>query len=88
VKYYDFNTAVQKLQFSQSYFDTTVNSYDLALESYNAGLKSILDLTQAQSDLSSARSRLIQSKQDVFVFLAALAHSTGTPNIKIEAAKN
>ncbi|MCX5705774.1 MAG: TolC family protein [Candidatus Omnitrophica bacterium] len=88
VKYYDFNTAVQKLQFGQAYFDTTENSYSLALESYNAGLKSILDLTQAQSDLSAARSRLIQSKQDVFVSLAALAHSTGTPNIKIEAVKN
>jgi outer membrane protein len=87
VKYYDFNTAVQKLKFGQSYLETTQNSYDLALESYNAGLKSILDLTQAQSNLSLARSRLIQAKRDVFISLAELAHSMGNPNIKIDLAK-
>lgn len=87
VKYYDFNTAVQKLKFSQAFFETSTNSYDLALQSYNAGLKSILDLIQSQSDLSHARSQLIQSKKDVFISLAELAHSTGTPNIKIELTK-
>ncbi len=88
IKYYDFNTAVQKLKYGQSFFDTSMTSYELALESYKAGLKSILDLLQAQSNLSQARSRLIQSKQDVFITLAGLAHSTGTPNIKIGLAKS
>ena len=87
VKYYDFNTAVQKLKFSQAYLETSLNAYDLAFESYKAGLKSILDLLQSQTDLSQARSRLIQAKKDVFTSLAELAHSTGTPNIKIEVAK-
>ena len=88
VKYYDFVTAVQKLKYSQSYFDTTIMSYDLALESYKAGLKSILDLLQAQNSLAQARSRLVQSKQDVFIALAQLAHSTGTPNIKIDSMQS
>ena len=88
VKYYDFSTAVQKLKFSRSYLETSENSYDLALESYNAGLKSILDLVQSQSNLSQARSRLIQAKKDVFTSLAELAHSTGTPNIKIGLEKD
>jgi len=86
VKYYNFYTAVQKLKYSESFFQTSQTSYDLALESYKAGLKSILDLISAQSSLSSARSRLIQSKQDVFITLAELAHSTGTPNIKMKLA--
>ncbi len=86
VKYYNFSTAVQKLKYSQSFFETSKTSYELAFESYKAGLKSILDLLQAQSSLSQARSRLIQSKQDVFITLAQLAHSTGTPNIKINSA--
>jgi outer membrane protein TolC len=77
-KYYDFNTAVRKLAYSEAYLDSTSTSYDLALESYNAGLKDILDLLSAQSKLSQARSRLIQSKQDVFVALAELAHATGS----------
>jgi outer membrane protein TolC len=83
VKYYDFNTAVEKFKFSQAYYDTTNNSYEIALESYKAGLKSMLDLIAAQSSLSLARSRLIRSKEDVFIALAELAHSTGTPNIKL-----
>jgi TolC family type I secretion outer membrane protein len=77
-RYYDFNTAVRKLAYSETYFDSTRTSYELALESYNAGLKDILDLLSAQSKLSQARSRLIQSKQDVFVALAQLAHATGS----------
>lgn len=88
IKYYDFTTAVQKLKYSRSYYETSLTSYDLALESYKAGLKSILDLLQAQTNLSQARSRLVQSKQDVFVALAQLAHSTGTPNIKINLVKD
>jgi len=87
VKYYNFITAVQKLKYSSSFFDTSKISYDLALESYKAGLKSILDLLQAQSNLSQARSQFIQSRQDVFVAVAGLAHSTGTPNIKINSAQ-
>jgi TolC family type I secretion outer membrane protein len=79
-KYYDFNTAVRKLKFSETFFDSSSTSYDLALESYKSGLKDILDLLQAQSKLSEARSRLIQSKQDVFVALAELAHATGSLN--------
>jgi len=79
-KYYDFDTAVRKFKFSETFFDTASTSYDLALESYKSGLKDILDLLQAQSKLSEARSRLIQSKQDVFVALAELAHATGSLN--------
>jgi len=88
VKYYNFYTAVQKLKYSESYLETSQTSYDLALESYKNGLKSILDLLAAQSSLSQARSRLIQSKQDVFVAVAQLAHSTGTPNIKMKLVGN
>ena len=76
--YYNYNTAVQKLVFSESYLASSQESYFLALESYNAGLKSMLDLTQAQAQLSGARSRLIQSKEAAFIALANLAHSTGS----------
>jgi TolC family type I secretion outer membrane protein len=76
-KYYTFDAAVSKLRFSRSYLHTAGASYELALESYNAGLKSILDLLDAQSKLSDARSQVIQSEKDVFVALAGLAHSTG-----------
>ncbi|MDD5236856.1 MAG: TolC family protein, partial [Candidatus Omnitrophica bacterium] len=77
-KYYNFYTAVQKLKFSETFFKTASASYELARESYVSGLKSILDLLQSQTKLKDARSRLIQSKEDVFIALAELAHATGS----------
>lgn len=77
-KYYDFNTAVKKLAFSRAFLDSAQASYDLALQGYDSGLKSILDLLQGQSGLSTARSRLIEARKDVFVALAELAHATGS----------
>lgn len=88
IRYYDFRTAVKKLVFSESFLDTSKMSYDLALESYKAGLKSILDLLDAESRLSDARSKLIQSKKDVFVALANLAHATGSISTKMETKTN
>jgi outer membrane protein len=84
IKYYDFRTAAQKLVFSESFLETSKNAYDLALESYKAGLRSILDLLDGESKLSDARSKLIQSKKDLFVALANLAHSTGSIGEKME----
>ena len=88
VNYYDYNTAVRKLEFSRAFFDTAETSYDLALESYNAGLKSILDLLSAQSKLSDARSKFIQSREDVFVAIAQMAHATGSSNVSSQSLKS
>lgn len=77
-KYYGFSSAVSKLRYSKTFLHTAKASYELAMESYNTGLKGILDLLDAQSKLSDARSKLIQSQKDVFVALAELVHSTGS----------
>jgi len=77
-KYYDFKTAVKKLEYSEAFLNTSQTSYELALESYSNGLNSILDLLDAESKLSDAKSSLIKSKRDLFVALAELAHATGT----------
>ena len=77
-KYYAYNTAVSKLVFGQSYYESSRSSYDLAFESYKAGLKSILDLLESQKQLSSSRSTLISAKTDMFISLAEFIHSTGT----------
>jgi len=78
IKYYDFITATNKFTYSETFLSTAKQSYELALESYNAGLKSMLDLLQAQSKLSSARSLFIQSSRDIFIALIELAHARGT----------
>ncbi len=77
-KYYGYTTAVSKLVYSQSYYESSRSSYDLAIESYKAGLKSILDLLESQKQLSASRSTLISAKTDMFTSLAELIHSTGT----------
>lgn len=77
-KYYDFKTAIKKVEYSEAFLNTAQTSYELALESYSNGLKSILDLLDAESKLSDAKSGLIQSKEDLFIALAELAHATGT----------
>jgi outer membrane protein len=76
-KYFDFKTAERKYAFSKAFLSTSRTSYELASDSYRAGLKSILDLLQAQSQLSDARSKMIGSREDVFVSMAELAHSIG-----------
>ncbi len=77
-KYYDFKTAAKKLEYSEAFLKTSQTSYELALESYSNGLNNILDLLDAESKLSDAKSSLIQSRKDLFVALAQLAHATGT----------
>ena len=81
-KYYNYNTAVKKLQFSKAYLESSFASHDLALEGYSEGLKSMLDLLQAQSALSSARARLVDSERGLFIAVAELAHATG--NLSVE----
>lgn len=81
VSYHNFSASINKFQCSKSLLISTSASYDLALQSYKAGLKSMLDLIQAKNDLADARSKVIQSRQDVFVAFAELAHATGSFDI-------
>ncbi len=76
--YHNYVTALQKLVFSQAYLENTRAAYDLALQSYHAGLNSILDLLNAQSNQSTARSQLVQTQKEVYIALATLAHAMGT----------
>ena len=76
-QYYNFRTAKEKLVYSKAFLENARGAYELALEGYNNGLKSMVDLLQAQSQLSSARSKLIQTEKDLFFALAELAHATG-----------
>jgi len=75
--YYNFKTAGRKFEYSESYYESSKVAYDLAFESYKEGLKDILYLLDAQAKLSDSRSKLVDSKKDVFVSIAELAHATG-----------
>jgi outer membrane protein TolC len=81
-KYHNFNAAVSKFQYSKSFLASSSTSYDLSFQSYNAGLQSMLDLIQSKNNLTDARSKVIQSRQDVFVAFAELTHATGSFDVK------
>ena len=76
--YYKYKTSARKYIYSKSYLESSREAFDLALKSYDQGLKDILYLLTAQSSLANARSRLVQSRKDLFVDVAELAHATGT----------
>ncbi len=76
-KWYNYKTAVSKLQFSRSARDSAEESYNLALEGYQNGLNSLLDLIQVQGTLTGARSQVIAAENDVFVALANVGHALG-----------
>jgi TolC family type I secretion outer membrane protein len=85
--YYNFVTAIQKLEASKAYLDASQGSYDLSMDGYKSGLKSILDVLNAESDLSDARSQVINSRKELYTSFAQVAHATGTINERTDAAQ-
>lgn len=83
-KFYAYKTAVSKLAASEALFVSAKKSYELATDGYKAGLKNILDLLQSQNSLSSARSKVISSRVEVYTSLADLAHSVGLMSTLVE----
>lgn len=86
-KYYNFVTAIRKLEFSKAYEEASQGAYDLAMTSYKSGLKDIIDLLNAESALSDARSQLINSRRGLYISFAQLVHATGTINERTDAEK-
>ena len=86
-RYYDFVTAIKKLEASKAYLDASKGAYDLSMEGYKSGLKSILDVLNSEADLSDSRSQVIKSRKELYVSFAQLIHATGSINERTDAAK-
>jgi outer membrane protein len=76
-RFQNYETALRKHEFSLIALKSATASQDLALQSYKAGVKTILDLLNAETQVSQARSQLVASRQEVFTALANLTHVTG-----------
>jgi outer membrane protein len=85
--FYNFVTATQKLVASKAYRDASQGSYDLSMDGYKSGIKSILDVLNAESDLSDARSQVIKSQKELYTSFAQVAYATGTINERTDAAQ-
>jgi TolC family type I secretion outer membrane protein len=77
ISFFNYKTALKKLDYSQSFLESTRSSHELALESYKCGLGDILDVLDAQAKLAQARTQLISSQEDLYMALANLSHATG-----------
>ena len=76
-RFQNYETALQKHQFSSQAMKSAGASLELAFESYQSGVKTILDLLNAENQLAQTRSQQIAARQEVFTALANLAHATG-----------
>jgi outer membrane protein TolC len=77
-------TAALNLNDSLEYLKAAELEFNIALTSYKAGTMTLLDVLQAQSSLSDARTKKADAQRSWFLSLATIAYATGslcaTPN--------
>lgn len=76
--YYNFETAVESLQYALDYLKYTEEAFYASLSNYKAGVNTIVDLLTAQSNLADARAKLVLAKTQWVTSLANVAYSTGS----------
>lgn len=75
--YYNFRTAGQQLETSESLLASSTQSYDVSLARYKAGAADIVELLNAQSTLAKARAQQVRARTDLYTSYAELLHAIG-----------
>ncbi len=73
-----YQNAIERIDYASQFLDSALEEFEVMLKSYRAGTKDILNVMQAQTSLSNARSQYTESVQDLFVSLTNLAYATGS----------
>ncbi len=76
-RFHNYETALRKYESSLVVLKSAMAARELSLESYKSGVKTLLDLLNAETQLSQARSQQVAVRQEVFSALAYLTHVTG-----------
>lgn len=76
--YNNYKNAVEKLEFTQEYLDAAYDEFEVTLSNYKAGTGDIVQVAQALSSLSNARTKYTDSIEELFTSLTNLAYSTGS----------
>lgn len=76
-RYQNYETALQKYNFSIAALASASALQVMAMDSYKAGVATILDVLSAETQLAQARSQQIAVRQEIFTALANLAYATG-----------
>jgi outer membrane protein len=80
--YFEVESSLSKYAFAQSLVAASEESYNANLETYRQGLSTIVELLTAERDLADARFTLIQSKAQLLIAYAAVAHAAGSVHVK------
>ncbi|MDR3624300.1 MAG: TolC family protein [Chlamydiales bacterium] len=75
--YFAVKTAIETFEYSKVYLKYAQEAFDAVLFGYRAGNKMIIDVLNAETTLSNARSSYIQSEFNWFTSIANLAYSRG-----------
>lgn len=76
--YNNYKNAVEKLEVTQDYLEAAFDEFEVTLGNYKAGTGDIVQVVQALTSLSNARTKYTLSIQELFVSLTNLAYSTGS----------
>lgn len=75
--FYNMQTAAQKVTSSETLLTSSKESFQVSLARYRAGVADIVELLNAQSTLTSARTQRVQAQTDLFISYAELLHAIG-----------
>jgi TolC family type I secretion outer membrane protein len=75
--FYNMQTAAQQVDSSETLLISSKESFRVSLARYRAGVAEIVELLNAQSTLTSARTQRVQAKTDLFISYAELLHAIG-----------
>ncbi len=75
--FYNVQTAAQQLESSETLLISSKESFRVSLARYRAGVADIVELLNAQSTLTSARTQRVQAQTDLFISYAELMHAIG-----------
>ena len=75
--YYNFRTAGQQLETSESLLESATQSYEVSLARYKAGAADIVELLNAQSLLAKSRAQQVRARTDLYTSYAELLHAIG-----------
>ena len=75
--FYNMQTAAQQVQSSETLLISSKESFQVSLARYRAGVADIVELLNAQSTLTSARTQRVQARTDLFISYAELLHAIG-----------
>ncbi len=75
--YYNFQTAGQQLETSESLLTSAKQSYEVSLARYKAGAADIVELLNAQTTLAKARAQKVKARTSLYTSYAELLHAVG-----------